>query len=57
MVLKSKNRSLNCDKIFASHITDNGLVSAIFKELVNGIRKKIAQKKMGKRPNSFLNSQ
>lgn len=57
MVLKSKNRSLNCDKIFASHITDNGLVSAIFKELVNGIRKKIAQKKMGKRPNSVLNSQ
>lgn len=53
MVLKSESRSLNSDQIFAPHITDSGLESPIFKEFINRLKKKITQKQMGKRPNSF----
>lgn len=37
---KSKNWCLNCDQIFASHITDSGLVSPIFKQLITHLRKR-----------------
>lgn len=40
MVLKSESRSLNWDRIFVPHITDSGLESTIFKELVNRWRKR-----------------
>lgn len=53
MVLKNKSRSLHCDKIFASHITDSGLVSPIFKELINRLKKKTTQKRIGKKTKFF----
>lgn len=40
MVLKSKSRSLNCDKIFKSHITDSGLVSPVLKNSLTDLRKR-----------------
>lgn len=54
MVLKNKSRSLHFDKIFASHITDSGLVSPIFKELINRLKKKTTQKRIGKKTKQFF---
>lgn len=56
MVLKSKNRSLNCDKIFASHITDSGLVSPVLKKSLIDLRKRLSIREWEKDPAVFPSS-
>ena len=45
---KMKRQPVEMEKIFANHLSDNGLISKIYKELHNSIAKKTKTKKTSK---------